>query len=51
MMQRLVTTKVTPLALTLIRSIAAATGEKQFEVRDRLFKKKQSASLLPVERK
>ena len=51
MMQRLVTTKVTPLALTLIRLIAAATGEKQFEVLERLLEKEAKRLSLPVERK
>ena len=35
---RLITTKLTPVALRLIRLIAASTGEKQYEALERLLK-------------
>jgi hypothetical protein len=36
MPEPLITTKITPSALRLLRLIAASTGEKQYEVMDRL---------------
>jgi hypothetical protein len=36
MPEHLITTKITPSALRLLRIIAASTGEKQYEVMDRL---------------
>jgi hypothetical protein len=35
---RLITTKLTPAALRLIRLIAAATGERQYEALDRVLR-------------
>jgi ribosomal protein L5 len=37
-MKPLVTTKLTPEALRLVRVIAALTGEKQYEVLERILK-------------
>jgi len=37
-MEKLITTKMTPEALRLIRIIAAMTGEKQYEVLERILK-------------
>jgi hypothetical protein len=36
MSEPLITTKITPTVLRLLRLIAASTGEKQYEVMDRL---------------
>jgi hypothetical protein len=36
MQEPLITTKITPTALRLLRLVAASTGEKQYEVMDRL---------------
>ena len=36
MTKKLITSKVTPDALRLLRMIAAATGDKQYEVLERL---------------
>ena len=38
MPERLITTKLIPTALRLIRLIAASTGERQYEVLERLLK-------------
>jgi hypothetical protein len=48
MPERLITTKLTPEALRLIRMIAAATGEKQYEVLDRLLRKEARRLQLPT---
>jgi hypothetical protein len=37
-MEKLITTKITPEALRLIRIIAAMTSEKQYEVLERVLK-------------
>jgi hypothetical protein len=37
-MGKLITTKITPEALKLLRVIAALTGEKQFEALERILK-------------
>jgi hypothetical protein len=48
MATRLVTAKMTPAALRLVRLIAAATGEKQFQVLDRLLEAEALRLCLPV---
>ncbi len=49
MTERLVTTKLTPDALRMIRLIAAATGEKQYEVLRRLLNEGMRRLALPAE--
>ncbi len=49
MTERLVTTKLTPDALRMIRLIAAATGEKQYEVLRRLLNEEMRRLALPAE--
>jgi len=39
MAENLITAKITPKALRLLRLIAALTGEKQYEVLERLLEK------------
>jgi hypothetical protein len=48
MAQPLITTKLTPEALRLIRLIAADTGEKQYEVVIRVLREEARRLRLPV---
>ena len=48
MATRLVTAKMTPAALRLVRLIAAATGEKQYQVMARLLEAEARRLGLPI---